>query len=180
MVEAPVLEELVFRSAFSASLVPLVAAARGQDPGWQARLRGGMATVLLVILLLVPLGYAVINVGDTLFQAGLMLVGIAATGTALAFIGRGQAIPSTVTWGFGLLTTVAFALAHLANYEALPHHPLVTLLVVPQLISGLLFLAVTQRFGLRAAMLVHAAGNGLQFLPPVAAWLALIGGTNLS
>lgn len=57
------------------------------------------------------------------------------------------------------MTNTLFALGHLYNSPDLPHHPAVLGLVIPQLMSGVVFSWAAARYGLRAAMLCHGCDN---------------------
>ncbi|MEE4317039.1 MAG: CPBP family glutamic-type intramembrane protease [Erythrobacter sp.] len=143
---APVVEELVYR-------------------GW---LTGRMAALRFALY-----GFA----AEAFFVATLFVgeekgMPLALAGVGLALVGlihwgltrdRDTAVPDWFTrhfhwfvWG----STLLFGLMHLGNYEPLTH-PLGVLVVLPQTIGGLLLAYSRTRFGLRAAMLHHAAYNAL-------------------
>lgn len=61
-----------------------------------------------------------------------------------------------LAWG----SSLAFALLHLGNYEALTH-PLGVLVVMPLMLGGMLLAYTRTRLGLRAAMAQHAAYNAV-------------------
>jgi membrane protease YdiL (CAAX protease family) len=113
---------------------------------------------------------------------GLMLGGVMAgseaarslslAGAAVAFAGlvhwgmtrqRDSAVPrwfvarfAPIVWG----STLLFGLVHLGNYSGLGN-PLGLLVVLPQVIGGLLLAYIRVRASLPAAILYHAAYNGL-------------------
>jgi membrane protease YdiL (CAAX protease family) len=61
-----------------------------------------------------------------------------------------------LAWG----SSLAFALLHLGNYEALTH-PLGVVVVMPLMLGGMLLAYTRTRLGLRAAIAQHAAYNAV-------------------
>jgi len=139
VVGAPVMEELVFRS-------------------WL----GGKPGPILALLLLGAggLGFALVQASSPAYGSVLAIVGILGAGFALLHL-RNRPAMGWFSRAFPLffwLSTVAFALVHLANFEEGSLAVLLPL-VLPQFMLGMMLGYVRVRFALWAAILLHAAHN---------------------
>jgi hypothetical protein len=67
-------------------------------------------------------------------------------------------------WIFWILT-LAFALAHITNFDTQNFNPLLILLVVPQFLLGIMLGFIRIQWGLRYAILIHIFHNTLQLIP---------------
>ncbi|MBZ9715631.1 type II CAAX prenyl endopeptidase Rce1 family protein [Deinococcus multiflagellatus] len=170
IVIAPLMEESAYRAAFSASLMPLLAAASA--PGRRRVVESTVATVLLILI-----GFASFFFGAGHLLSGWSVAGVCyllsllVTAPVLVCHVRGRPVPRALWIVAAVVTTLAFAVMHLDNYVALPSDPRVALLTVPQLLGGGIFLFAAGRYGLRAAMLAHMTSNGLLAVPWFVSWL---------
>jgi membrane protease YdiL (CAAX protease family) len=146
VVIAPVTEELLFRGWMSGRVASL-----------RFALYGAAALALLLGSLAVP-------AGDRLPVA---LAAVAAVFAGIVHWGltqrRDARVPdwfvrhfAPIVWGSSLV----FGLIHLGNYTGFAN-PVGLLVVLPQAIGGLLLAYVRTRIGLTAAILYHAAYNGV-------------------
>lgn len=146
VVIAPVTEELLFRGWLSGRVATL-----------RFALYGAAALALLLGSFAVPQGE----------RAPFALAAVAAVFAGLVHWGltfrRDGRVPAwfvrhfaPIVWGSSLV----FGMIHLGNYAGLAN-PVGLLVVLPQTIGGLLLAYVRTRVGLVAAILYHAAYNGL-------------------
>lgn len=143
---APVLEELAFRAWLTGRIASLRFAAYGFA-----------AMGVLMASLVVPPDWAT---PLALAGAGIALAGLIHWNAARD---RDTGVPLWFTRNFHWIvwmSSVAFGLIHLGNYEAVSH-PLGVLVVLPQAIGGLLLAYTRTRLGLGAAIAHHAAYNAL-------------------
>ncbi|MEE4200964.1 CPBP family intramembrane glutamic endopeptidase [Erythrobacter sp.] len=139
VVAAPLFEEIVFR-------------------GW---LSGRPGVLLALLALALGLGGAAFaHMMNPLLGVGLALAGL--VGAVAALVRFRDAEP--LAWferlfpAFFWLSTVAFALVHIANFEEGTLAILLPL-VLPQFILGMILAYVRVRFALWAAILLHAVHN---------------------
>ena len=140
VIGAPVMEEIAFRSWLSGK--PAVIAA-------------------LLVLLAGGIGFGLAHIALPPLGLALAMAGIVGAGAALYLLRN----KPTLGWfargfpAFFWLSTIAFALVHLANFDE--GSPAILLpLVLPQFILGSMLGYVRVRFGLWAAIVLHAAHNG--------------------
>lgn len=148
VVVAPLTEELLFRAWLTGRKAVLRFAAYG------------LATLALMlggVLAGAEWARSLSLMGAAMAFAGLMHWGLTRQ--------RDTAVPAwfvthfaAIVWG----STLLFGLVHLGNYSGLGN-PLGLLVVLPQVIGGLLLAYIRTRTGLVAAILYHAAYNGLFF-----------------
>ena len=146
IVGAPVMEEIAFRSWLS-----------GKLGHW----------VGLVLLAVGGLGFTLATIGQAANNIALSVAGLALGVSALiialiAFVRGTRAAPigwfaRTFPFWFWL-STLAFALVHIANFDK-GSIAILLPLVLPQFILGMMLGYVRVRFALWAAILLHAAHN---------------------
>jgi membrane protease YdiL (CAAX protease family) len=154
LVVAPLTEELLFR---------------GWLTGRVAGLRFALYGAAALAILLASLGLERGERGPfALVAAALVFAGLFHWGLTRR---RDARVPGwfvrhfgAITWGSSLL----FGLIHLGNYDGIAG-PLGLLVVLPQTVGGLLLAYVRTRIGLLAAILYHAAYNGLFVVFEIAA-----------
>ncbi len=139
IVGAPVLEEVAFRS-------------------WLSGRPGHIFALLLVGV--GAFGFGLTNATAPLVGAGLLLAAFAGSFAALIIFRYRPPMRwfAALFPGFFWLSTLAFALVHLANFDEGSLGILLPL-VLPQLILGGLLGYIRVRVGLWAAILLHAAHN---------------------
>ncbi|MEM8726982.1 MAG: CPBP family intramembrane glutamic endopeptidase, partial [Pseudomonadota bacterium] len=89
-----------------------------------------------------------------------------------------KAVPSWFSRHFGWffwVSTIAFALVHLANYQQGPL-PLLLVLVIPQFVAGTIFGYARVHYGLWSSILLHALHNGAALALSTLATGALLAG----
>ncbi|UAB78247.1 CPBP family intramembrane metalloprotease [Erythrobacter sp. SCSIO 43205] len=139
VIGAPVMEEIAFRSWLSGK--PAIIAA-------------------LLVFLAGALGFGLAHMAVPALGLTLAVIGIAGGGASLFFL-RNKPTLGWFARGFPVffwLSTVAFALVHLANFDEGSLGILLPL-VLPQFILGSMLGFVRVRFGLWAAIALHAAHN---------------------
>jgi membrane protease YdiL (CAAX protease family) len=143
IIGAPVLEELVFRGWLSGKPGPILA---------------------LIALAAGAAGFGVAHVANPVLGLALAIIGLLFAGGALLLFRRAEPMGwfASLFPLFFWLTTVAFALVHLANFDAFEDWGSLAILlplVLPQFILGMFVAYLRVRFGLWAAILLHAAHN---------------------
>lgn len=139
VIGAPVMEEVAFRGWLSGKPGPLLA---------------------LLALGAGAVGFAVVHAAVPALGALLVIAGVIGAALALFLLRRRQAM-GWFAQGFPILfwlSTLAFALVHLANFDEGSLAVLLPL-VLPQFILGAMLGYVRVRFALWAAILLHAAHN---------------------
>lgn len=139
VIGAPVMEEIAFRGWLSGKPGPFFA---------------------LVALALGAIGFTVMHASVPAAGAALAIAGILASGIALFFLRRKPAMGWFARGfpAFFWLSTISFALVHLANFEEGSLAVLLPL-VLPQFILGSMLGYIRVRFALWAAIALHAAHN---------------------
>ena len=139
IIGAPVMEELAFRGWLSGKPGPILA---------------------LALLGFGGIGFAFVQSSSPVGGAVLILAGLVGAALALFFL-RKRPSMGWFAKGFPIffwLSTIAFALVHLANFDEGSLAVLLPL-VLPQFILGMMLGYVRVRFALWAAILLHAAHN---------------------
>lgn len=146
VIVAPLTEELLFRAWLRGQVAALRFAAYGM---------AALALMLGGVLAGPEWARSLSLMGAALAFAGLVHWGLTRQ--------RDTRVPgwfaarfAPIVWG----STLLFGLVHLGNYSGLGN-PLGLLVVLPQVIGGLLLAYIRTRTGLVAAILYHAAYNGL-------------------
>ncbi|WDA41892.1 CPBP family glutamic-type intramembrane protease [Erythrobacter sp. BLCC-B19] len=148
VIVAPLLEETLSRGWLS-----------GRRAALRFALYGAAALGLLLAALIAPQGLRKIV---ALAGAVTVLVGLIQW-SITRHRQRNRVVPGWFIRNFRWLawgSSLAFALLHLGNYEALTH-PLGLLVVSPLMLGGMLLAYTRTRLGLRAAMAHHAAYNAV-------------------
>ncbi|GGQ99675.1 CPBP family glutamic-type intramembrane protease [Deinococcus ruber] len=157
---APILEELICRSA----LTPTFAAFFRQYRGRSLKAFWFCVPLLLIVSKLFssfPLRRDVM----------VIMLMISVLGLVLRLKSPTLALEHQINFVFITVITISFALLHLSNYSNLPPNPLILLLVLPQFLNGLLLAYAANRYGLRASMSMHSLNNTLVTL---VVWLTLL------
>ena len=142
---APLIEELIFRSWLSGKLGHVLAA----------------AIMLAGAALAAGMGAAYVG-EQAETGVALALIGAALLAALALFLLRRRAPMGwfrTIFPGLFWLVTLGFGFMHLTNYEAASLAILLPL-TLPQIVAGTLFGYARVRYGLWAAILLHAAHNG--------------------